>query len=198
MATKTTKLQAVNRILSNIGQSPITTLESGNPLVNTAELVLDEINNAVQSEGWVFNVEYGYPFVPNTDGYIEVAQDVLALDSQPGSNNFTVIRNGKLYDKANHTFQWDGTQRLDVIWLYDFEQLPEVFRQYITIRAANVYAGRTVASKEAVQFGAKEEAYARAAVIEYDTQQGDYNIFQDHDGYTTLPTYTPVQPLYRK
>ena len=61
-----------------------------------------------------------------------------------------------------------------------------------------MYAGRTIASKESVQFGAKEEALARASVIEYDTQQGDYNIFQDHDGYTTLQTYSPASPLFRK
>ena len=67
MARKTTKIDAVNRILSNIGQSPVTVLDSGNPLVEMAELVLDEISSAVQSEGWMYNTEYAYPFTPDSN-----------------------------------------------------------------------------------------------------------------------------------
>ena len=62
MALTSTKLDAVNTILSNIGQSPVVNLTSGNPIVEMAELTLDEISRTVQSDGWVFNTEYGYPF----------------------------------------------------------------------------------------------------------------------------------------
>jgi hypothetical protein len=198
MARKTTKLTAVNRILSNIGQSPTTTLVGGNPIVEMAELVLDEINTAVQSEGWVYNTEYAYPFKPNTDNEILVPDNVLALDSKQLYNGFLVIRGGKLYDKASHSFEFTETIDLDVVWLFDFEDQPEAFREYVTIRAANVFAGRSVGSAEAVQFGNREEIIARATALEYDTQQGDYNIFQNGNGYTTIPTYNAFQTLNRR
>ena len=198
MASKTNKLIAVNRILSNIGQSPVTVLDSGNPLVETAEIVLDEINVSCQAEGWIFNTEYDYPFTPNTDGFIAIPDNVLALDSGVGSSNFLIIREGKLYDKAAHSFKFSGTQYLDVVWLFDFTDVPEAIKDYITIRAANVFAGRSVGSTEAVSFGQKEEVLARATAMEYDTQQGDYNIFQNQNGYTTWPTYKTISPLYRK
>ncbi len=198
MASKTSKLTAVNRILSNIGQSPVTGLDTGNPLVETAELILDEVNNSVQAEGWVFNTEYAYPFTPDDEGIISIADNVLALDAGPTARCFPVIRDGKLYDKAAHTYVWSGPQALDVTWLFDFTELPEIVREYITVRAANVYAGRTIASKEAVEFGNKEEAYLRAAVLEFDAQQGDYNIFQDQNGYTTIHTYKSAYPIIRK
>ena len=199
MASKTTKLEAVNRILSNIGQSPVTVLDSGNPLVEMAELVLDEVASAVQSEGWIFNSEYQYPFAPDNNGFIFIPDNVLALDSsaKAGGDVFLIIRQGKLYDKAAHSFKFVGTQKLDVLWLFDFEDVPEAFREYITIRAANVFAGRSVGSQEAVAFGQREEVLARATAIEYDTQQGDYNIFQNRDGYTTMRTFSTYQSILR-
>jgi hypothetical protein len=198
MARKTTKIDAVNRILSNIGQSPVTVLDSGNPLVEMAELVLEEISSAVQSEGWVFNTEYEYPFTPDENNNITIPFDVLALDGGPTSNSFNVLRKGKLYDKFRHTYEYTEVQKLDVVWLFDFTDLPEAFREYITIRAANVFAGRSVGSSEAVSFGQREEVIARATALEYDTQQGDYNIFQNQNGFTTMSTYKTSTALRRR
>lgn len=196
MATKTKKIDAVNRILSNIGQSPVTVLDSGNPLVEMAELVLDEISSAVQSEGWIFNTEYAYPFSP-VDNCIRIADNILALDSGPISSRFLIIRDGKLYDKNTHSYEFTESVNLDVVWLFDFDEVPEAFKEYITIRAANVFAGRSVGSAEAVSFGQREEAIARATALEYDTQQGDYNIFQNDNGFTTVSTYRTSNVIRR-
>lgn len=200
MATKTTKLTAVNRILSNVGQSPVNVLDSGNPLVELAELILDEITSAIQSEGWIFNSEYQYPFTPDSLGQITIPDNVLSLDSSlynNGGGNL-VIRNNKLYDKGTHSFAFSGIQYLDVVWLFDFVEMPEAFREYATIRAANVFAGRSVGSQEAVAFGQREEVLARATAIEYDTQQGDYNMLQNQDGFINYPTYRPSSAAMRR
>jgi len=74
---KATKLQAVNTIISNIGQAPVTNLESGNPLVEMAEQILDEITIAVLAEGWEYNTERGYPFTPDSANEIVVPDNVL-------------------------------------------------------------------------------------------------------------------------
>ena len=195
MARKTTKLAAVNRILTNIGQAPTTSLLDGNPLVEMAEVVLSEVNVAVQSEGWIFNTEYSYPFTPDNTGCIVIPDNVLALDSNGRTNSFPVIRSDKLYDKASHSYYFEGIQKLDVTWLFDFEELPEAAKEYITIRAGNVFAGRSVGSSEAVAFGQREEVMARATLMEYDTQQGDYSIFNTNDGYTQYNSYNPINAL---
>ena len=195
MARKTTKLAAVNRILSNVGQAPTTTLIAGNPLVEMAEVVLNEVNIAVQSEGWIFNTEYSYPFTPDSTNCIAIPENVLALDSNGRTNSYLVIREGKLYDKAAHSFTFEGVQKLDVTWLFDFEELPEAAKEYITIRAGNVFAGRSVGSSEAVAFGQREEVMSRATLMEYDTQQGDYSIFNTNDGYTQYNSYNPINVL---
>ena len=182
---KSSRLNAVNTIISNIGQSPVTGLETGNPLVEMAEGILDEITLAVLSEGWEHNTERCYPFIPDQSGYIVIPFNVLAIDAEPGNGQQTVIRDGKLYDRVAHSYIFSGNQNLDVTWLFDFDELPEAFKNYITIRAANVFAGRSVGSKEAVTFGQREETVARATLMEYDTQQGNYTIFQDYKGGNT-------------
>ena len=191
---KATKLQAVNTIISNIGQAPVTNLESGNPLVEMAEQILDEITIAVLAEGWEYNMERGYPFTPDSNNQILIPDNVLSLDTKPGDGTQTVIRNGKLYDRVKHTYEFTGQQKLDVTWLFDFEELPEAFKNYITIRAANVFAGRSVGSSEAVQFGQREETIARATLLEYDTQQANYTIFADGTGDDQYQT-TASRPL---
>ena len=182
MASKASKLAAVNTIISNVGQAPVTSLDTSNPLVEMAEQILDEITRSVLAEGWEHNTERGYPFTPDNTGCIVIPDNILAIDAAPGCGKQTVIRQGKLYDRVAHSYTFSGKQALDVTWLFDFEDLPEAFKNYITIRAANVFAGRSVGSAEAVRFGQQEEVVARATLLEYDTQQGNYTIFTDQNG----------------
>ena len=197
--TKATRLAAVNTIISNIGQAPVTALDTGNPLVEMAEQILDEVTRATLAEGWEHNTERDYPFTPDATGVINIPLNVLTLDDRPGCGTQTVIRDGKLYDRIAHSYVFKGQQRLDVTWLFDFEDLPEAFKNYITIRAANVFAGRSVGSQEAVTFGQREETVARATLLEYDTQQGNYTIFSDRkggDAYQQIAA-RPFQIVYR-
>ena len=196
---KATRLAAVNTIISNIGQAPVTNLESGNPLVEMAEQILDEVTRAVLAEGWEFNTERHYPFTPNSSNEIVIPDNVLTLDTKSGSAKQTIIRNGKLYDRVKHSYTFSESVDLDVTWLFDFAELPEAFKNYITIRAANVFAGRSVGSQEAVTFGQREETIARATLLEYDTQQGDYTMFQDYEGGSeySRSAYLPVNVFNR-
>lgn len=177
----------------------MTALDTGNPLVEMAEQILDEITRSTLAEGWEHNTERAYPFTPAADGTITIPTNVLTIDDTPGSGTQTVIRDGKLYDRIAHSYTFTGQQKLDVTWLFDFEELPEAFKNYITIRAANVFAGRSVGSQEAVTFGQREETIARATLLEYDTQQGDYTIFADRDGGDWYQRYAarPINITYR-
>ena len=194
---QTSRLQAVNIILSNIGQAPVTTLRSGNVQAEMAENLLDEITKAVQSEGWVYNTEVDYPIVPDSNKHCTLPPNVLTWDGVEYNRADLIIRDGKLYDKRLHTFEFERTLYVNVVWYFQFEDLPEAFRNYITIRAANVFAGRTVGSSEAVRFGQQEESIARATCLEFETQQGDYTFFGDRTGRTTYQSYLPYQAVTR-
>lgn len=197
MATKITKLNAVNIVLSNIGQAPVTSLATLNPAAKLAEQILDEISLSTQAEGWVFNTEQDYPFTPNTDKEIIIPANVLALDFVSFGDKNTVQRSGKLYDKRNHTYSFDDIVYGKVTWLFDFVDLPEVFKNYISMRAANVFANRSVGSNEIVKYSKEEEQIARAAIMEYETQQGDYNMLNDKAGGTEFHTFLPYNAIKR-
>jgi hypothetical protein len=202
MALTTTKLDAVNTILSNIGQSPVVDLTSGNPIVEMAEITLDEISRTVQSEGWIFNTEYDYPFNMDANNEVAIPVNVLQCDLPVGSGCSTSRRDGKLYNRSEHTYDLsnyasDGVVKCDVVWIFEFMDLPEAIKNYIIIRAANVFAGRAVGSTEAVKFGQQEETLARAGAIEYETQQGDYSIFGDTRAINTYRSYRPRSTVYR-
>tara|TARA_R100000458_G_scaffold44314_1_gene42378 strand:+ start:261 stop:854 length:594 start_codon:yes stop_codon:yes gene_type:complete len=197
MATKLTKLGAVNIVLSNIGQAPVTALATLNPAAKLAEQILDEVSLSTQAEGWVFNTEQDYPFTPNSSKEIIVPANVIALDFVSFGDKNTVLREGKLYDKRNHTYQFDDIVYGKVTWVFDFIDLPEVFKNYIAMRAANVFANRSVGSNEIVKYSKEEEQIARAAIMEYETQQGDYNMLNDRAGGTEFHTYLPFNAIKR-
>ena len=50
----TTKLEAVNIMLSTIGENPVNSLTSGLVDAELAETILGSVSKAVQSEGWNF------------------------------------------------------------------------------------------------------------------------------------------------
>ena len=106
----------------------MTVLDSGNPLVEMAELILDEVTSAIQSEGWIFNTEYCYPFLPNAQGEIVIPRGCYwpSMTKPTADDCFLVQRRGKLYDKASHSYQFDGKQELDVVWLVDFTDMPDI------------------------------------------------------------------------
>ena len=59
--TRTTELEAVNTILSTIGEAPINSLTGALPVDATvAKNVLSEIAREVQSAGWHFNTHYKF------------------------------------------------------------------------------------------------------------------------------------------
>ena len=197
MASKLNKLSAVNIVLSNIGQAPVTVIDDNdNPMVTMASNIIDEVTNSLQAEGWTFNTERGYPFTPDNTGCIAVPDNVLQIDAGFFATNDIVQRQGKLYNKRTHTYKFEGKQELDVVWLVEFDDMPDAFKNYVAMRAANLFAGRSVGSAEAVKFGEREEAQARAAMIEYETQQGDYSMLGAADNINNQ-TYRPNFALIR-
>jgi hypothetical protein len=198
----TTKLEAVNEMFTGIGQAPVVSLDASNPEIALALSVLETVSKEVQSEGWHFNTEINYPFTPDINGIIAVPANVLQISDNKVSNvqrYQTVIRDGKLYDKVNHTFTFPtgGPVSCDVVWLFDFEDLPEVFVRYITQRATRVFAGRALGSEAMVQFNAVDEAILRANCLAYDTNTSDVNIFGLETGQNFYVSYTPFRTIAR-
>jgi hypothetical protein len=120
-------------------------------------------------------------------------------DTLANSNYDAVIRNGRLYDRIGHTDVWDTTKTydVDVVWYYDFADLPQVFRDYITSRAATRCAIRLVGDVNLTQALASFETWRRANCIEYECNEGDYTMFGFKQGDGFYNSYKPFKALAR-
>ena len=194
------ELPAVNQILQSCGQAPVTTLDQTNPDVAIAYQTLLEVSREVQAEGWSFNKEFHYDMPPNTDNEILIPNNVLQIDlsDTPANMDKDVIRrSGKLYDKANHTYTFNGKVECDITWLFDWVDLPVPIQDFITARAATVVSSRIVGDGNQYQILQQKEAFTRASAMEYECNQGDYTYF-GHSGKTNRYTsYKPYNALYR-
>ena len=206
MATTTididTELSAVNNILGAIGQSPLTTLNFDNPEVAFIYNLLRDANVDTQAEGWHFNTEKHVKYTPDSvTGKIAIGNDILSMDVHDNHirRDYNLVRrNGYLYDKQTHTddFSTIDSLDLDVVRLYNFEDLPIVFRRFITYRAAAAAATQLVANPNLVKLLGNQAGLARAALQEYECNQGDHNMFGFPDN-TTYQTYQPWRNLRR-
>ena len=194
----------------SVGESPVNTLTVQSPEVAIAQSTLRQVCREVQAEGWKFNTETQYPINLDSNNHCIVPNNVLQIDLNHFKhlNDFDVVKrsdNGvmKLYDLIEHRFNFENTSEnklyVDVIWMIDFEDVPQVFKDYITQRAARIATNRMVNDANAAELMATDESLARALALEYDTNQADYNIFNDQE-YRTNPAsvYRPYQVLKRQ
>ena len=204
-----TELSSVNSILMAIGQAPINRIYQKtdgeliyiNPEVAFVHSLLMEVNTDVQNEGWVFNREDHYHLTPAADGHIYVPENILRMDVYENEVYRTtdlVKRSGKLYDKLNHTFDFtpDRPIYFNIVWEWEYEDLPSVFKRYVTLRASSRAATQLVTNPQLVQLLGVQEAQARAACTEYECNQGDHTFFGTPDGTSYRP-YQPYRTLAR-
>lgn len=196
-----TELGAVNEILASIGQAPVTSLEQTNPDVAICYNTLIQISREVQSEGWTFNTEEEYPFVPDVSNLIYIPNNILRLELSRYYNINRidgVIRNGKLYNKTDHTFAWtDSTVYCDVLWFYTWVDLPAPIQDYILSRASAVVASRLIGDTNQYQILVDKERYMRAFAMEYEANQGNYSMFGRARNTGFYSEYQPYRTLMR-
>ncbi len=198
----TQELPAINQILSSCGQAPVTTLDQTNPDVAVAYDTLLQVSREVQAEGWTFNKEYHYEFTPDTDDQILIPSNILQIKLTENSANMDkdgVRRSGKLYDRHNHTYDWtDETVECDVVWKFDWVDLPQPIQDFIVARAATFVSQRIVGDSAQYQMLQQQEAYMRALALEYETQQGQFTFFGHPQGHTNYyQSYQPFHALSR-
>ena len=197
-----TELSAVNSILGAIGQAPVTSLVFDNPEISFIFNLLRDANVDTQAEGWHFNTELHVKYTPDSvTGKITIANDVLQLDVSNGwsRRNYDVVRRGGyLYDKIDHTddFSTIDSIDLDVVKMYSYEDLPTVFKRYITYRASRQAATQLVANPNLAKLITQQESLARAAIMEYECNQGNHSMFGFPEN-TAYQTYQPWKNLRR-
>ena len=198
----TQELPAINQILTSCGQAPVTTLDQTNPEVAIAYDTLLQVSREIQAEGWTFNKEYHYEFTKDNDNEIPIPNNIIQIKLSENAQNMpydAVRRNGKLYDRQNHRYTWEYSPiKCDVVWYFDWVDLPEPVQNYITSRAATLVSGKIVGDDDQYARLQQQEALARSTALEYETQQGQFTMFGHPQGQQAYyQSYQPFHALQR-
>ena len=187
----TTKLEAVNTMLTSIGEQPIQNMNdlAGLSDASIAEQILDNVSRAIQSRGWIFNTDLDVQMPVDQYGEIKLSPDILRVDttSRVRDGDTDIVERGrKLYDRQKQTFVFTTKVTVNQIKLLIFEDLPEPARRYISIRAARIFHDRVVGSGELHRFYQEDEMNAWQALLEYEGDVADYNIFDNYDVFRVV------------
>ena len=113
-----------------------------------------------------------------------------------------VRRSGKLYDRQHHTYdlsEISGAEvECDIVWEFDWVDLPEPIQNYIVSRAATFVSQRIIGDSTQYQMLQQQEALARSTALEYETSQGQFTFFGHPQGQQNYyQSYQPFQALQR-
>lgn len=177
--TPSNELDAVNEILSSVGSSPVNFLEDDlNVDVLNAKRILKATSIEIQSRGYVFNTLNNVYLSPDSDtGLVPYARDYIRVFT---TGYKLVDRSGYFFDLVSSTNEFpEGLTVGELVKELPFEELPVIFRKYITVRAARVFQMRYLTSGDIDAHLQLEESAAYADIVDYELMTGNYNVFND-------------------
>jgi hypothetical protein len=174
-------LNSVNILLQTIGELPIED-EADIDAILEARIARDVIIEAKQnvlSEGWDLNTDTDYPLYPDENNYIVIPTNILDL-SIP--DTAIVVRDWQLFNKETSSRKFTTSVSATIRWNLDFNSLPYVFRNYITIMASRLFQGRLIGDKQAYAFTQNDEQQALLRVKQSEGFTGQYNMLSSDYG----------------
>ena len=198
---RTTLLDAVNICLENIGEQAVDQLDDEQIQdARTAQRTCLEIHKEGQTRGWSWNTEYSYPFKKDSSSK-EIVVPENAVEWAPSAYQYNgrfQLRGDRVYDLLNRTYTFDDTVDeicADVIWLLSWDEVPEAFNRWVTIRAARIFSDRALGSEALFKYTSKDEADAKSELERVEMQQENPNMLT---GPWAFPTYQPNQGLMNR
>lgn len=206
-----TELEAINTLLGIIGEAPIDHLSD--LLVNEitdstmARRTLQEVSRDVQSEGWSWNTDDRLALAKDAQGQFLLPDNALKAVFSPNRypQRQYVQRGRRIWDKQKRTFAFGadmaGSLVVDsVVFELEWDELPHVAQQYITIRAGRVFSNRYVNSTVVYSFTTQDEEYARTMLVRGEEESGRNNLLWGNDrGNDYGIGYTPGEGMmYRR
>jgi len=192
------KLEAVNIMLSCIGEAPVNSLRSGLADAEAAERILDRISKEVQTEGWHFNTRINYTIPIEEAKFAVLPTNTLRVSLADTSIGYPLTQRGsRLYDYEENSYEV-GTDypiiKTDLVEELEFNEddlkrgsIPEYARRYISIRASRVFISRYLGSNELYGFTEKDEAMSRSEMKQAESKSHKHSIYDHHTkGYQDL------------
>lgn len=193
---RTTLLEAVNTLLAVIGEQPVNTLETQQIVeASMAERTLLEFHKEGQVNGWSWNSEQAYEFTKDNNNEIVVPTNVVrwAADAYEWAGRFQ-LRGQQVYDREKRTYSLGSdvtSLKADVVFLLSWDESPEAFNRWVTIRSARVFSGRVLGDSSSFKYTAVDEQAALTALQAVELDQLQANSLTGGPGMRPFPTYSP-------
>ena len=176
------ELEAVNRMLSSIGQSPVNTVDvSGLGDVSSALNILRDISRDVQTLGWSWNTDENYVLSPASDGTISLPGGYLLVEPMdPRLSIQARFKDGQalLWDAANLTWQFALPVPVRIVWATQFEELPQAVRTYIATKAARHFQAQLINSPTLDNYNLEDEQSSWLLLQRFERRQRQTNMFR--------------------
>lgn len=193
---RTTLLEAVNTLLAVIGEQPVNSLETQQIVeASMAERTLLEFHKEGQVNGWSWNSEQAYEFTKDNNNEIVVPTNVVswATDAYEWAGRFQ-LRGQRVYDREKRTYSLGSdvtSLKADVVFLLSWDESPEAFNRWVTIRSARVFSGRVLGDSSSFRYTAVDEQAALQALQAVELDQLQANSLTGGPGLRPFPTYSP-------
>lgn len=173
------RLEAVNQMLSAVGESVILVEVEGAGDFANCSAILDFTTKAVLAKDYDFNTEVR-TLTPDVNGNLLVGPEVLKVDAVDPYLRL-VQRGSKLYDKTKKTDVFTDPVDVNVTLYFPFEEVPYHVQTRIVADATAKYQTSYVGSTTADSFLQRDrkESIADSEANEADVE--DYNILDNPD-----------------
>jgi len=167
-----TELDAVNSILSLIGEAPLNTIDGVTSLdALNAVAAIERAQREILSSGFWFNTET-HTLTPTADGRYQVPPTFLSVQPTDPTVGPFVQRGEYLFNTSENTFV-GNTATMEVIAYVslDWEYLPQTAREAIQSTAAKHFAFTEVGEQTLYQVSMANERVALAELYNENLRQ---------------------------
>lgn len=193
--TRTTKIDAINEILSLVGINTVASLDD--PVrqdVIAAEETLNQTLKHIATQNNYYNRYEEVEYTPDVNGYIYVPNDVYDAELIDPTRQ-AVIKGDRIFNITDKTFVWTKKEKFEVTYYLDFTDLPEVVMRYVIYASARTLYLKLFGPSAHLQVLAAESklAYDVWQRWEYDSMDGNMLA-----GYDVIRTWASPRRSGRK
>lgn len=172
------ELDAINDVLSSIGESAVNSVEdTSNADVANIRRILDQFNRRIQTIGWTFNTE-NTQLLPDTfSNTIPFLDDYLKVLSPTGATVYRK-RNGLVYDINSQTDLFREPITVDLVTLISYNDMPEIFKQYIVALAAQRF-NISFFGDDTIEYALNQQVTDLGIyMMEFELDYGNFNMLE--------------------
>jgi hypothetical protein len=144
VSNKITELSALNVLSSYLGIPFLLDIADidTEPDLLVGQKILNTVTREVLNRGLEINTDCGYTLDLEDDGTVIVPLGTLRWNSQYDYEERYVERDGLVYDKKDQTTVFTSGFTVDIVWDLTFASLPELVKNYITVKTAMRFVAR--------------------------------------------------------